>query len=98
MLKAFSVFGLPQSAISINDFIDNVEMDVFTFGRSPVSIDIMTRVKGLDFDTAYLKSEWYEMSVDFKVRLIYLTDLIRAKRSANRHKDLDDIEHLLQEE
>lgn len=49
LMQAFISFGLPTTAISLRDFIDNEDFEVFTFGRPPVSIDLMTQVKGLDF-------------------------------------------------
>jgi hypothetical protein len=86
-------FGLPIQAISETDFLQNDALDVFTFGRPPVAIDIMNRVKGLTFEAALVNAEWYEFE-DFRVRYLSLTDLLTAKRAAGRYKDLDDIAHL----
>ena len=75
------------------NFLHNDEIDVFTYGRSPVSIDIMKTVKGCDFETAFKLSQEF-VEDDLLVRYIHLDTLIQAKKASGRHKDLDDIEKL----
>ncbi len=91
--QAFQIFGLPIEALPIQDFLNVEEMDVFTFGRPPVSIDIMTAVKGLDFKETYESSSSHKID-DTKVRVISLPQLRRAKQASGRNKDLDDLENL----
>ena len=43
-------FGLMIEDLTELNFLYDDQIDVFTFGRPPVSIDIMKKVKGLDFD------------------------------------------------
>jgi hypothetical protein len=87
---AFYDFGMPIMDQEI--FLSN-EVDVFTYGRPPQAIDLMTECKGLLFENAYENSNI--ITVDsIKVRLIHYNDLITAKKSAGRHKDLNDLEHL----
>ena len=93
LIRVFALFGLPTLAISEHNFLNNNALDVFTFGRPPVAIDIMNKVKGLEFEAAFANSKWYEFE-DFKVRYLALNDLITAKRAAGRAKDIDDIAHL----
>lgn len=91
--RAFAKFGLPTDAISESAFLSCEAQDVFTFGRPPVAIDILTQVKGLEFEDAYQQAE--VLRVDHApVRLLHLGHLKAAKKSAGRHKDLDDLEHL----
>lgn len=90
---AFKIFGLPIDAISKNDFLNNDDFDVFSFGKPPVSIDIMTAVKGLEFEPTYQKSSTYETE-GLQIQLIHYSSLLTAKRSSGRYKDLNDIEHL----
>jgi hypothetical protein len=78
-------FGIPLNFIQINDFLDTEKFDVFTFGRPPVSIDLMTKVSGLDFNPVF---------EHIYVRVIHVNDLIQAKKTAGRYKDLDDIENI----
>lgn len=95
MIEAFLDFGLPTSAITLDEF-QSRDNDVFTFGSPPISIDVMTRVKGLEFEETYAQSTFYDME-RFKVRLIHYNGLIRAKRASGRSKDINDIEHLEEE-
>ena len=53
----------------------------------------MTDVKGLNFNETFKTSQIVEVE-NLKVRLIGLNELLKAKRAAGRHKDLDDIENL----
>lgn len=89
---AFSEFGLPTDAIQKEEFLNN-EMDVYTFGRPPVCIEILTRVKGLQFADTYKQAITVQIN-NVAVVMIDIRDLIAAKRAAGRYKDLDDIEHL----
>jgi hypothetical protein len=91
--RAFAQFGLPTDAISETAFVFSKDHDVFTFGRPPVAIDILTKVKGLDFEEAYQLAEILRVD-NAPLRLLTLQHLKTAKKSAGRHKDLDDLEHL----
>ena len=91
--QALSAFGLPTDAISESAFLSTEDQDVFTFGRPPVAIDILTQVKGLSFTEAFAQAE--AILIDgAPVHLLHLNDLKAAKRAAGRHKDLDDLENL----
>ncbi len=94
LTNAFYHFGLSIFDMSLEKFLNIKENDVFTFGRKPVSIDIMTKVKGLVFKSSFKDSVLFEIDNDIWVRTVSLLDLIKAKKASGRHKDLDDIEHL----
>lgn len=96
MLNAFRIFGLPTNMISENDFLNTEDYDVFTFGRPPVSIDIMTKVKGLDFRETYSEVNINE-SQGFVIKLLSYDNLLKSKVAANRNKDLYDIQKLEEE-
>ena len=67
---------------------------VFTFGREPVRIDLLTSPSGIDFDECY--SRRIEVTWDgVRVPLIALDDLRQNKETSGRLKDLDDVENLL---
>ena len=93
--EAFYRFGMPTFDMTLQKFLLTEQYDVFTFGRPPVSIDILTKVKGLSFAEAYENGEWFTINEKTSVRFIGLSDLITAKQSAGRPKDLDDLENLL---
>jgi hypothetical protein len=56
ILKAFKRFGMPVFDMTLSNFINNHALDVFTFGRPPVAIDLITHVDGLEFNEAYINS------------------------------------------
>ena len=58
----------------------------------PSAIDIMTDVKGLHFSEAFKTSQIIEAGT-LNVRVIGLNQLLKAKRAAGRHRDLDDIDN-----
>jgi hypothetical protein len=91
--KAFHQFGMPVFDMTEDNFLAHPNWDVFTFGKPPVAIDIMIKVKGLDFEDCYNRSIVFE-DEDLKIRTIHKNDLIEAKKSAGRSKDLDDLENL----
>jgi len=91
--KAFLEFGLPVNDLTEDKFLHDNSIDVFTYGRSPVSIDVMKEVKGLQFDEAFASSEIY-IENNLEIRFINYSQLIKAKQNSGRFKDLDDIEKL----
>ena len=86
---------MPVFDMSLENFLNTSQYDVFTFGVPPVSIDIMLTVKGLDFKEALSLAEWKVID-DVNVNLIDLQSLIKAKKASGRHRDLDDIENIAQ--
>jgi hypothetical protein len=93
LTNAFLAFGMSMFDMTENNFLHNPNFDVFTFGRPPVSIDIITQLKGCIFENVYQNSSIVEVD-NLLVRLIHINDLLQAKKSANRPKDNDDIQHL----
>ncbi|HEY5462433.1 MAG TPA: DUF6036 family nucleotidyltransferase [Hanamia sp.] len=91
--KAFHLFGMPVFDMTENNFLNNSGVNVFSFGRAPVSIDIMTEVKGLKFKETYKDAQILEIE-NLPVRLISYDHLIKAKKSSGRSKDLNDLENL----
>lgn len=93
LVKAFAQFGLSVFDMSEEKFLDADSADVFSFGRPPVSIDILTRLKGVEFDNAFSRAMQFDEN-GLIVRFIHLNNLIEAKKASGRYKDLDDIEKL----
>lgn len=93
LLKAFRQFGMPVFDMTLHNFLTVKENDVFSFGRNPTGIDIMTAVKGLDFDESYKLSEIFDDD-GLSIRVVHINQLIEAKKAAGRLKDLDDIKQL----
>jgi predicted nucleotidyltransferase len=92
LIAAIVQFGLPEHAIPIEQFLSD-EFDVFSFGRPPYSIEIMTAVKGLDFSETHLSATQEEID-GITVRVIHINQLKLAKKASGRNKDLNDLENL----
>ncbi len=90
--QAIITFGLPSLAIPREQFFSD-EYDVFSFGRPPFAIEILTSVKGIGFKVAFEQST-IEMINEIEVRVVHLNHLIAAKKAAGRYKDLNDLENL----
>ncbi len=90
---AFAEFGLPLFDMTEQKFLDADSADVFSYGRPPVSIDIITKLKGVEFEEAFSMAQVFAEE-GLLIRFIHLNNLIQAKKAAGRHKDLDDIEKL----
>ena len=93
LVNAFNDFKMPVFDMTRENFLINPHLDVFAFGRSPVSIEILNAVKGLDFAKAHVNAV-SKVIDDTPVRFLSHTDLLTAKRAANRPRDINDIEHL----
>ena len=91
--KAFDQFGMPVFDMTEENFLHHPEWNVFSFGKSPVAIDIMTEVKGLSFDETFSKAKIYDDG-GLLVRTLHKNDLIEAKKASKRSKDLDDLENI----
>jgi len=73
-----------------DNFLLNDNLNVYSFGVPPVSIDILLNVKGLTFDEAFshaIEAVWDKIPA----KVLDLPDLIIAKQAAGQHKDLDDV-------
>ena len=93
LVAAFQEFKMPVFDMSEINFLNNQEMDVFSFGKPPVSIDIMTAVKGVDFEESFSQAILAEVD-EITVRVIHMNQLVQAKKAASRFKDLDDLDNL----
>ena len=92
IMNSFNEFGMPVFDMTQSSFLSD-KYDVFSFGRPPAAIDIMTKIKGAEFDEIFLHAQLHEID-GIQVRVIHLRQLIKTKKASGRHKDLDDIENL----
>lgn len=90
--NALCEFGLPKGAIRLDNFLSE-KFDVFSIGRPPYAIEIMTAVKGLDYLETHRNST-IEQIDGINVRVVHINQLRQAKHAAGRHKDLNDLENL----
>jgi predicted nucleotidyltransferase len=90
--EALVSFGLPSNAITLDSFL-SPEFDVFSIGKPPFAIEIMTAVKGLDYKQTYDASTLEKID-GIEIRVVHLNQLRQAKAASGRHKDLNDLENL----
>jgi hypothetical protein len=90
---AFHEFGMPVFVMTEDNFLSHPAWDVFTFGVPPVAIDIMVKVKEMDFESSFNKSTIFEED-GLKIRTLHINQLREAKRQSGRPKDIDDLQNL----
>jgi hypothetical protein len=81
-------FGFGESAPPAAQLA--TEGKVFMVGVPPWRIDILTRISGVRFKTAWKNREPLRLSVG-TINVISRRDLIRNKRAAGREKDFADL-------
>ena len=93
LVQAFQRFGMPVFDMTAENFLDQSRFDVFTFGRSPAAIDIITDLKGLTFAEAW-PAATVVTTEGVPVRLIHYQHLVQAKKAAGRPRDQNDLDNL----
>jgi hypothetical protein len=93
---AFLSFGMPVFDMTEDNFLNHPDWEVFTFGTPPSSIDVMIKVKGLNFNECYTNAVYFEED-NLQIRTINFDNLISAKKASGRSKDLNDLENLGQQ-
>ncbi|MBK8626152.1 MAG: hypothetical protein IPN86_11465 [Saprospiraceae bacterium] len=94
VVKAFAQFGMPLFGMDLENFLDTDNFDVFEYGRPPMAIDIITKLKGVNFFDAYKNAIRYEVTDTLCINVIHISQLIRNKMAVGRLKDLSDIDYL----
>ena len=92
MMHVLRRFGAGSVGISEADFLDPA-IDVLKMGREPIRVDMMTKMKGLEFSKAYPHRETLECD-GVSISYLGLADLRTAKLASNRAKDQNDLQHL----
>lgn len=93
IVVAFSLFRMPTFDMTQENFLHNQEINVFSYGRSPVSIEILKEITGLSFEEVYSQALITEIE-GLTLKIINLTHLKQNKKSSGRNKDLNDLENL----
>jgi len=95
MKKVHGDFGMMMGEMEkVENFIDTVKYDVYTFGVSPVQIDVMTACKGITFEEAFRNAEEFIIDKKIPINVVEYHVLVKAKKAANRTRDIADIEEL----
>jgi hypothetical protein len=87
--SALKEFGAPLSGISADEFTKPGL--IFQIGVSPVRIDIINVIDGVDTDTALSTAEVINKN-GIDIPFLSIENIIKNKRSTGRMKDLADAE------
>jgi hypothetical protein len=91
VMKAIIDFGFEDIDLSEKDFLEADQ--IIQLGVAPVRIDILTMIKGLDFER-FWENRVTGRYGDIDIFFISKQDLIKCKRASGRKQDLADIEKL----
>jgi len=91
LMKVVRDFGFGETGIEENDFL--VSGRIIQLGVSPVRIDIVNDIDGVNFSDAYKRVEKFRFG-SLIANFISKSDLIKNKLSSNRKKDQADLEEL----
>lgn len=91
---ALADFGAPIQGLSPKDFED---LDsIFQIGVSPVRVDIIKRISGLDFETVWARSVSWVIDGEIPARYISQEHFVQNKLAVGRPQDLADVEAVRQ--
>jgi len=91
--RALVAFGAPVGPHGIEPDAFAVEGPAYRFGTKPLRAEVLTQISGITFDEA--RTDALTATIDGRtVPVIGRDALLRNKRAAGRHKDLDDVEWL----
>lgn len=93
MLAALAELGIDKDGIALVNGLDFTGPILFSDGEEPFKIDFMTRIDGVEFHSAWERSQ-EEVIDGIALRFIHLKDLIVNKMTSNRNRDKDDVETL----
>lgn len=88
LLKALSQFGAPIDNLTVEELAKPGL--IYVFGLPPVRVDIINRVKGSRFQTAWPKREKVELDGE-KVNFVDRLTLVKLKKAAGRPQDQADL-------
>lgn len=92
LVQVLKAFGFSGSDVDVGLF--TTPDRVVRMGVPPIRIELLTGIDGVSFEECWpnrVCAVWDEVPVN----VIGLGDLKRNKRASGRHKDLDDLEHLV---
>ncbi|HNR18430.1 MAG TPA: nucleotidyltransferase [Bacteroidia bacterium] len=93
MMLVLNEFPAPKGFFTRDDFLDKAPMAGKFFGISPLRIDILNSVSGINFKECYGRAGDYEINGE-KIRFLSYEDFVANKTASGRLKDLADIEEL----
>jgi uncharacterized nucleotidyltransferase DUF6036 len=89
MYAALAQFGAPIEGLSAKDFTEPGSF--FRMGAPPVMVDILSRIGGVEFESAWQRRVNVQIDDTLTVSFISRDDLLASKISAGRAQDLVDV-------
>jgi hypothetical protein len=93
LVQAFEQFQMPLFDMSEDSFLHQPQINVYTFGRPPVCIEILKEISGFTFNEIY-NNALNTVFEEIPMKVIHINDLRRNKKISGRAKDLNDLENL----
>ncbi len=93
VFRALTRFGAPLAGFSAADFHGHEE-DVFQIGVEPNRIDILQKIAGVDFDSAWQRRAVFEVEEGLTAPFLSLDDVLTNKLEVGRPQDLADADRL----
>ena len=93
LVLAFELFKMPIFDMNEDSFLNETKINVYTFGRPPVCIEILKEISGFTFQEIN-NNAIQTVFEDIPMKIIHLNDLRRNKEISGRSKDLNDLENL----
>lgn len=91
IVSALRTFGF--SARTVRSSMFRNKGTVYTFGREPFRVDLLTQPDGVEFDACYARR--IDAEIDgVRVPMISLADLLANKLASGRPQDLADVKTL----
>lgn len=93
LVQAFEQFQMPLFDMTEESFLYQAHINVYTFGRPPVCIEILKEISGFTFQEIYINAI-DTVFEEIPMKVIHINDLKRNKEISGRAKDLNDLENL----
>jgi hypothetical protein len=84
---------MPLFDMSEDSFLHQSQINVYTFGRPPVCIEILKEISGFTFQEIY-NNALNTVFEEIPMKVIHINDLKMNKKISGRAKDLNDLENL----
>jgi predicted nucleotidyltransferase len=93
LVLAFEQFKMPTFDMTEDSFLNQTKINVYSFGRPPVCIEILKEISGFTFQEIN-DNAIQAVFEGIPMKIIHLNDLRRNKEISGRSKDLNDLENL----
>ena len=89
VFAALAKFGAPVSGMSPLDLVEPESF--FRMGAPPVMVDVMSRIRGVEFPVAWERRTTIKVDDDLTVFVISRDDLLATKSAVGRPQDMADV-------